>query len=80
MADGLKGVKAATAVLVTCLVQTLSETNPAFQDRFLKRLGRAYSEAQDKAGTDELELLSWTRELLTGFNRVTGQGEPFLGD
>jgi hypothetical protein len=26
----------------------------------------------------ELELLSWTRELLTGWNFVTGQGKPFL--
>jgi hypothetical protein len=26
----------------------------------------------------ELELLSWTRSLLTGFNLITGQGKPFL--
>jgi hypothetical protein len=26
------------------------------------------------------ELISWTRELLTGFSVVTGQGEPFFSE
>jgi hypothetical protein len=25
-----------------------------------------------------MELLSWTRELLTGFSIITGPGKPFL--
>jgi hypothetical protein len=28
----------------------------------------------------ELELLSWTRGLLTGFSWTRGQGKPFLDD
>jgi hypothetical protein len=27
-----------------------------------------------------LELLSWTRELLTGWSLSTGQGKPFLSE
>lgn len=70
-----------TAVLVTCIVQTLNETDPTFQERFLRRLGEAYAELRDNSEQGplhELELLSWTRSMLTGFNHVTGQGAPFL--
>lgn len=28
----------------------------------------------------EMELLSWTREYLTGFSQITGQGKPFLDE
>lgn len=80
-ANDLDQVKSATAILATCIVQTLNESDPSFQDRFLNRLARAYSEVRDNSKGDviqELELLSWTRELLTGFNFVSGQGKPFL--
>lgn len=30
--------------------------------------------------TQELTLLSWTRSLLTGFDFVGGQDDPFLSD
>jgi hypothetical protein len=46
-------------------------------------LGRAYREFKDNTDGDviqELELLSWTREYLTGWNNITGQGKPFLSD
>jgi hypothetical protein len=60
----------------------LNETDPTFQKRFLDRLSKAYGEIRDNwEGDDlnqELELLSWTREYLTGWNKVTGQGAPFL--
>ncbi len=78
MADDLKSVKSGTAVLVACLVQTLNETDPTFKDRFLERLSRAYAERLDEAERNELELLSWARELVSGFNFVSGQGKPFL--
>lgn len=48
----------------------------------MARLGHAYREVKDDwPGPDviqELELLAWTREFLTGFSQVEGQGEPFL--
>jgi hypothetical protein len=60
----------------------LNESDPTFQKRFLARLERAYRELKDNTDGDviqELELLSWTRAYLTGFDHVTGQNEPFLG-
>lgn len=80
--DDLHQAKLGTATLVTCIVQTLNESDQSFQARFLDRLGRAYGEYRDNSENDPrhvLELLSWTRELLTGWNMTSGQGEPFLG-
>lgn len=79
----LNHLKKGMAALAACIVQTLNESDPAFQERFLERLGRAYYEFRDNAEGDvqnELELLAWTRSLLTGFNFSTGQGKPFLGE
>ena len=78
----LHRAKRGMSVLTACLVQTMNETDSSFQDRFLERLSRAYYELRDNSADDsiqELELLSWTRELLTGWNNITGQGKPFLG-
>jgi hypothetical protein len=62
-------VKRGMAALTACIVQTLNESDPTFQKRFLKRLERAYDLIRDDAEGDvreELELLAWVRELLTG--------------
>jgi hypothetical protein len=71
------------AVLAVCIVQTLNESDPSFQERFLERLARAYRELKDGYYegdvNQELELLSWTRALLTGWDMVSGPGDPFLG-
>jgi len=79
--DDLAQIKRATAVLVTCVVQTLDESDDTAQARFVKRLEDAYAllrDDPDQGGIHVLEMLSWVRELLTGFNIVTGQGRPFL--
>lgn len=80
----LHRAKRGVALLVTCLVQTMNEKDPTFQDRFLARLQEAYYEVRDNweggSTSDELELMSWTQEYLTGFSRVSGEGEPFLSD
>jgi hypothetical protein len=47
----------------------------------LDRLSEAYAEVKDNWEGDviqELELLAWTREYLTGFSPHSGPGEPFL--
>jgi hypothetical protein len=78
----LHRAKRGAAILATCIVQTLNESDPTFKDRFLERLSRAYRELKDNTDGDviqELELLSWTRTYLTGFDHATGQNEPFLG-
>lgn len=69
------------AVLATCLVQTLNEDDPAFRQRFLSHLERAYHEIRDHADGDnlrELELLKMTSDLLTTFNFKDGEGRPSL--
>ena len=78
----LHRAKNGVAILATCIVQTLNESDPTFQQRFLERLSRASRELKDNTDGDvvqEMELLSWTRTYLTGFDHVTGQNEPFLG-
>jgi hypothetical protein len=78
----LHRAKSGVAMLAACIVQTLNESDPTFQDRFLERLSRAYRELKDNSEGDviqEMELLAWTRTLLTGFDHINGQGEPFLG-
>lgn len=74
-------LKKGTAILIACVVQTLRESDASFETRFLDRLGKAYRLLKDDSEGDvhhQMELLAWTRELLTGFNLITGQGKPFL--
>jgi hypothetical protein len=81
-ATQLRGAKRGAAILATCIVQTLTESDPTFQGRFLKRLFRAQSALRDNTDGNvihEMELLSWTQTLLTGSDHVTGQTEAFLG-
>ncbi len=80
----LNPLKRGMAVLTTCVVQTLNESDPTFRERFVRRLERAYRELQtdDRRGHDQdmFEALAWTREFLTGFSHASGQGRPFLED
>lgn len=81
--DDLFRSKRGGAILATCIVQTLNESDPTFQTRFLERLSRAYGEIHNTlegSVNQELELLAWTREFLTGFDTVTGQNKPFLAE
>lgn len=77
-------LKSGAAALATCVVQTLNESDPTFEKRFLANLEKAYREFADgdrygsREVTAALEMFSWTRELLTGWNMVTGQGRPLL--
>lgn len=80
-ADDLFRAKRGVAVLAAVVVQTLNESDPTYQERFLTRLAAAYRELKDDSEgpvNQELELLSWTRELLTGWTFVKGQERPFL--
>jgi hypothetical protein len=88
MATGRKDpewqIKSGAAALVTCIVKTLNESDPTFEKRFLENLAKAYSEFRDGDRHPDrdvilvLEMLAWTREFLTGWNMVTGQGRPLL--
>jgi hypothetical protein len=87
--DDLWQVKTGTAALAVCIVRTLQKSDPDFEDRFLKNLDRAYDHFRHDHGATRrdgsprevqnvLEMLAWTRELLTGWNNITGQQEPLL--
>lgn len=82
--DDLHLAKRAVAILVTSLVETLAETDPTIKGRFLKKMETAYYKARDDSDVPDerhtFEMLNWTRELLTGFSRITGQGEPHFSD
>lgn len=78
--DQLQDSKRGMAILLTCLVQELEAHQEGITQRFLDRLGRAYAEVRhdDTPALDRLELIDWTRELLSGFSQIQGQGRPFL--
>ena len=81
--DDLHRAKRGVSILVACVVQSQNELYLSFEGRFLDRLSRAYRELKDNSEGDvrqEMELLAWTRELLTGFSHFTGQGKKYLED
>lgn len=81
MADDLNHLKRATAILAACIARTLRESDPTAESRLATYLDAAYAKLRDDGGSQhELELLSWTRSLITGYNAVEGQGTPFLDD
>lgn len=81
----LDSAKTGVATLITALVHTLNETDPTFQARFLKRLDQAaYSRKNSEEGAwdlDEIEVIHWTQTFITGWNGISGQGNPlYTGD
>ena len=88
--DELWAVKTGAAALAVCMVRTLEKSDPHFEQRFLEHLDRAYDHFRDNHGTwtrsdgsprdlqNVFEMLAWTRELLTGWNNVSGQRDPLL--
>jgi len=70
-------------VLVACIVQELSKSDPSFEDRFLERLDEAYRDVRDQIAYDSgfaLALIASTRSLLTGKTLRGVQTAPFLSD
>ena len=77
--ESLRTTKNATAAMFTVLVQVLEQRMPGIESAFLERLGQAYAELRDESDDlNGLELIQWTRSLITGFNFAEGQGSPFL--
>jgi hypothetical protein len=80
--DDLWQLKSGAAALATCIVRTLSESDPSFEKRFLENLERAYDSFHERHPErevqDAVEMLLWTRELLTGWSNAEGQGKPLL--
>jgi hypothetical protein len=66
--DDLFHTRRGVAVLIASLVQTLGESAPTFQDRYLKKLEKWYHDFRDGPAESipEMELLSWTQEIVKG--------------
>jgi hypothetical protein len=76
----VENVKKATAILITCVVDAMSGLDEDFKNRFVKNLDRDYAKIRhDTDDLNALELLSWTRSMVTGFDFGGAQKEPFLG-
>jgi hypothetical protein len=75
--DELWAVKTGAAALAVCMVRTLEKSDPHFEQRFLEHLDRAY-DGSPRDLQNVFEMLAWTRELLTGWNNVSGQRDPLL--
>ncbi|WP_338310469.1 hypothetical protein [Bradyrhizobium ottawaense] len=89
MTDEEWNVRAGSATLAACLFKSLGESDPTFQERFLKNLEEAYYHFRDDSAatgadgtprpvTGALEFLSWTRGNANRWNPITGQGRPLL--
>jgi hypothetical protein len=79
--DQLAALSRGIAVLATCIVQELNRSDPTFEERFLKRMNEGYYELRDNSESDPgaaLALLAYTRSLITGFDHINGQQDPFL--
>jgi hypothetical protein len=77
--DDLHQAKLAAAALDACIVQTLNESDPTFEPRFLDRLGREYEKYRNNSDADPVHVLDaihWTGELLKGWNPVPKQAAP----
>jgi hypothetical protein len=79
----LHRAKLGVAVLATCIVEAMNETDPTFKPRLLEKIRQAYYKLRDDSEGDQIEqmeLLDWTRSLLDGFDFIRGQGRPFFED
>ena len=75
----LDNVKKATAMMFAAIIDTLVGTDSPQAKVFDQKLDQIYHHIRDD--TDDLnalELLSWTRNMITGFSRVDGQGAPLM--
>ena len=66
-------------MLFATLVECLKAVDPEAKGRFTKTLDDAYAKIRnDSDNLHALELLNWTRTLVTGFSVSDGQGTPFF--
>ena len=70
------------ATLVTCIVHSLNQRDPDYRRSFLDTLSQAYGMMRDNPSTGHndlgLQMLSYTRTLITGFNVIDGPGEQLF--
>jgi hypothetical protein len=82
--DNLDQLKKGTAILIACIVQTLSKSDSCFKEQFVRQMALADYELPnnlDQESRIAMELLSLTRELLTSEfagRRLGADSSPFF--
>lgn len=76
----LRGIKEGVAMLTTVMLSCLQDVDPLAATNFKLKLELAYAKRRESASKHELEMLSWVRTLITGFDFSNGQGEAFLDE
>lgn len=72
-------VKKATAMMFAALVDTLVGTDSTEAERFVKALGQLQAHVRDDSDDlNALELISWTKSMISGFDFVNGQQTPLM--
>lgn len=75
----LDNVKKATAMMFAALVDVIVGTDSPQAERFAEALGKIYAHIRDDSDDlNALELVSWTRSMITGFNMEKGQQTPLM--
>ena len=81
--DNVRQMKIALATLAASVVETLSEKDAGFQQRFLARLDKAHENYRNNSDADPqhvLEVIHWTGEMLRGWNPVPGSDKSIFGE
>jgi hypothetical protein len=75
----LDNVKRATAMMFAALVDTIVGTDSPQAKIFVANLDKCYTKIRNESGDlNALELLSWTRSMISGFDVIEGQGTPLM--
>jgi hypothetical protein len=77
LSQAMKGA----ATLTALVVQTLSESDPSFQTRFLERLDAASHSLRNAPRSEAraLEMLFWTKDILTAKAGLGDKIEEYKG-
>jgi hypothetical protein len=78
-------LKQGIAIIFAAFDKALADTSPTFRSLLEIYLDEAYAKVQQEGCTamnpkamHDLELISWTREMVTGQSVSKGQGKPFF--
>jgi hypothetical protein len=75
----LDNVKKATAMMFAALVDTLVGTDSIEAQSFVKALDDLYTHIRnDSDDINALELISWTKSMISGIDRINGQQAPLM--
>jgi hypothetical protein len=81
--ENVRQMKIAMTTLAACMAGALNETDSQFEQRFVKLLDKAFDNYRNNSDADPqhvLEVIHWTREMLSGWNPVPGSKDSIFGE